>query len=124
MLLFFIVGIFIAPRVYFYFKKPEIVQDIAFENWVKEINLKEDSIKAFESLTNKNKYSKKKVVIKYFEFNPNTVSFNEMKTLGFNSRTASILIKFREKGAKFYSKKDLLNIYGFGAFNNASSNCS
>tara|TARA_B110000495_G_C23029937_1_gene613073 strand:- start:1431 stop:2561 length:1131 start_codon:yes stop_codon:yes gene_type:complete len=112
-LLFFIVSIFITPRIYFYFKPVEVVEDPEFENWVATINQKEDSINEFLALNKKEKYTEEKSEIQYFKFNPNSVSYDEMKVLGFDSKTARILIKFRDKGAKFYSKKDLLKIYGF-----------
>lgn len=112
-LLFFIVSIFIAPRIYFYLKPVEIIEDPEFENWVATINQKEDSINEFLALNKKEKYTEEKTEIRYFKFNPNTVSYDEMKTLGFDAKTARILIKFRDKGAKFYAKKDLLKIYGF-----------
>lgn len=113
MLLFFIVSIFIIPRFYFHFKKTEVIKNQKFENWVAEMNLKEDSINDFLALNKTKKYTEEKAEVKYFKFNPNTVSFDEMKSLGFDGKTARILIKFRKKGAKFYSKKDLLRIYGF-----------
>jgi competence protein ComEA len=112
-LLFFIVSIFIVPRIYFYFRPVEVIESLEFENWIISINQKEDSINRFVSEHKKERYTDKKIDISYFKFNPNTVSYDEMKTLGFDSKTARILIKFREKGAKFYMKKDLLRIYGF-----------
>lgn len=117
MLLFFIFGIFITPRIYYYFKQAEDVKDEAFENWVAEINRKEDSIQDFLALNKNNKFNDKKIdkkiEIEYFAFDPNTVSFEEMQKLGIDNKTARILLKFREKGAKFYNKKDVLKIYGF-----------
>ena len=115
LLLFLIVAFFIVPRVYFRYKKPVKVDDTEFTNWLKDINRKEDSISNFIA---KQKTEKKKNIAKerresFFNFDPNTVSYKEMISLGFDSKTARILEKYRKKGAKFYSKKDLLKIYGF-----------
>lgn len=109
LLLFFILLVFILPRVYFYFEKPQADNDIAFLTWANEQNSL-DSIAKFE------KYSKnvaQDTSINYFKFDPNTVTYDEMVQLGFTKKTASILLKFRAKGAKFYNKKDLLKVYGF-----------
>lgn len=50
--------------------------------------------------------------ISHFEFNPNTIRFEELLKLGFSKKTADNLIKFREKGFVFHEKKDLLKVYG------------
>ncbi len=112
MLLFFIAIVFIIPRAYFYFQKPEIGKDKAFDNWVAEMNTK-DSVLALENVSIKKKDIQTKQENKLFKFDPNTVNYQEMKQLGFDGKTANILLKYRKKGAKFYSKKDLLRIYGF-----------
>mgnify|MGYP000633913132 CR=1 FL=1 len=56
---------------------------------------------------------KEKPEVEYFVFDPNTVSIQEMKKLGVPSKTASILKKFRDKGAQFYEKKDVMKVFGF-----------
>ncbi len=47
-----------------------------------------------------------------FEFNPNTVSYDELIQLGFPKRAANNLIKFRKKGGTFWNKESLSKIYG------------
>ena len=48
----------------------------------------------------------------FFVFDPNTISEKDAIELGFSKKTASTLIKFREKGGKFYIKEDLKKLYG------------
>lgn len=47
-----------------------------------------------------------------FPFNPNTASLIELTRLGISSKTAGILIRYREKGGVFRQKEDLKKIYG------------
>lgn len=106
--LFLIILIFIAPRIYFHFQKMEIIEDKEFLAWADEINRKDSiaySSKSYKNIDNQD--------VSYFKFDPNTVSLEEMKQLGIDSKTANIIVKFRDKGAKFYNKEDLLRIYSF-----------
>ena len=48
---------------------------------------------------------------KIFKFNPNKISRDSLLLLGFKSKTAAILLKYRAK-YHFNNKKDLLKIYG------------
>lgn len=48
----------------------------------------------------------------YFSFNPNTTSYEDLVRLGIPSKTAHILINWREKGKVFYRKEDLAKVYG------------
>lgn len=47
-----------------------------------------------------------------FFFDPNTVSYEELRSLGFSSKVANNLIKYRNKGAKFYKPSQIERIYG------------
>jgi len=49
---------------------------------------------------------------KLFNFNPNTISYEEAVTLGFPEKTAHILINYRNKGGKFYNTESLKKLYG------------
>ena len=44
-------------------------------------------------------------------FDPNEVSFSQMIEMGFDSIVARRIIRYRNKGGKFYKNKDLLKIY-------------
>jgi competence protein ComEA len=47
-----------------------------------------------------------------FVFDPNTVSMEQLLALGFREKTATTLLKFRQKGFVFKEKKDLQKVYG------------
>jgi DNA uptake protein ComE-like DNA-binding protein len=47
-----------------------------------------------------------------FNFNPNTISYEEAIALGFPEKTAHILINYRNKGGKFYNAESLKKLYG------------
>jgi len=129
MLLFLIIIIFVVPRIYFKYKDPSRITDVDFDAWIAEVeyndsvyvytqDLKQDSIDTYYGKNNSKKPYKEnknqsKVDPVYFKFNPNTVSYQELIKLGVYGKTASILIKFRDKGAKFYTKEDLTKVYGF-----------
>lgn len=46
-----------------------------------------------------------------FPFDPNDASIEELQALGIPRRTARTILKFREKGGRFYQKSDLRRIY-------------
>ena len=48
---------------------------------------------------------------KLFKFDPNTVSYDDMRQLGMSDLIARRIIKFRNKGGRFVTKKDLQKIY-------------
>ncbi len=47
-----------------------------------------------------------------FPFDPNEVSAEDLRHFGLSSKVAGTLIRYRERGGKFYRKEDLLKIYG------------
>jgi len=49
---------------------------------------------------------------RFFPFDPNRVSVDELQTLGFSAPLATRISRYREKGGKFRVKADLLKIYG------------
>lgn len=53
--------------------------------------------------------------LKLFVFDPNSASENQFLELGIENWMCKRIIKFREKGGKFYKKADLLKIYDFPA---------
>lgn len=46
-----------------------------------------------------------------FQFNPNTITEEEGLRMGLTDRQIRNIINYREKGGKFYSKKDLAKLY-------------
>lgn len=49
--------------------------------------------------------------IERFAFNPNTATESELLRLGMSERLVSSLIKFRERGGRFYRPEDLQKLY-------------
>ncbi len=47
-----------------------------------------------------------------FEFNPNTVTLDELLKMNLNKKVATTLIKYRNSGAHFYKSEDVRKIYG------------
>ncbi len=53
----------------------------------------------------------KKPAIQYFDFDPNTLDLDGWELLGFSSKQALSILKYRSKGGIFYKKEDLLKMY-------------
>lgn len=51
--------------------------------------------------------------IKLMPFDPNNASESALLSLGLDKNTVKNVLKYREKGGKFYKKEDLKRIYGF-----------
>jgi competence protein ComEA len=70
----------------------------------------------FETET-EDKYSKEnnnyqKTANQKFVFNPNTLTEEDAQKLGFSKKLSATLIKFRNKGGKFFKPEDLKKLYG------------
>ena len=52
------------------------------------------------------------VALSLFQFDPNTSTMKEFKSLGLSEKIAGRIVNFRSKGGKFRIKADLLKIYG------------
>jgi DNA uptake protein ComE-like DNA-binding protein len=50
--------------------------------------------------------------IRYFNFDPNRITYKEMLSLGLSERVARTLINYRNSGGKFLHKQDLMRVYG------------
>ncbi len=77
-------------------------------------NYSPQDFSAFEEAIAKieSKNQSKTKVDSLFEFNPNTVTVNQMVLLGLSSKLAGRIENYRNKGGKFKKPRDLLNIYG------------
>ena len=51
---------------------------------------------------------------KLVEFDPNSISLEDLKKLGFNDAIANRIEKYRQKGGYFRNGEDLKKIYGYG----------
>ncbi len=67
-----------------------------------------------DNFDKKDKYYKKKeqVKIEYFKFNPNTISKEEWKQLGFKDWQIKSIFNYKSKGGSWKSKADVKKIYG------------
>ncbi len=56
--------------------------------------------------------SRKNSKIELFNFNPNTINRDSLLLLGISRKAASNWTKYLHKGGHFYTKKDILKVYG------------
>jgi competence protein ComEA len=103
--------LFIFPSAYTIFKNVEIADSDEFEKWIASFSSesKETDTHTLEQI---HLDIMAEPEYKLFAFNPNTVSKNELIQLGIAEKTADNLLKFREKGGRFYKKEDFGKIYG------------
>lgn len=96
------------------FYKPEDLEKV-YEITPEEYEAIKDFIiiESDSKKNSKNYYKKdKKDYLNLFEFDPNTVTKDELIQLGLKSWQADNLIKYREKGGTFKTGDDLSKIYG------------
>lgn len=86
---------------------------------LEELESTEDSttIKSYDQLEidEVDKFEKKEVkqeVITYYNFDPNTVTKEELIQFGIKEKTAQTWIKFVQSGARFFKPEDILKVYG------------
>lgn len=93
---------------YPYFIQPDkiIVQNLPL------IEMRVDSAVASTEKKGFTKVEEKTSVAKKFDFDPNTVSLEQLISLGFRERSAKTFIKYRSKGFVFKQKSDLKKVYG------------
>lgn len=51
--------------------------------------------------------------IKYFSFDPNTISKEDLMKMGISAKASQTLLNYRKSGAKIKKADDLLKVYGF-----------
>lgn len=61
---------------------------------------------AVETVADTVSYSRAKRKVESFEFNPNTVSLEDLKRLGFSEKQAQSILNYRLKGGRFHRKED------------------
>lgn len=74
-----------------------------------------DTIQAFQPNTffSDREIDNKSRKVALHSVDPNKASYNDLVAVGVPSRVARTMIKYREKGAGFYSPNDLFKVYGF-----------
>ena len=97
-----LIVIFISfPLVFKYFKNDYKPSFLTFEQEIDNARIAE-------------KYSSKtnvKSPVKYFKFNPNLATKEELLSLGLTERQSNQILNFREKKGHFYTKADFKKIY-------------
>lgn len=123
-LLVFLISIMTIAKEYLISSKKVEIEDLCYLEGILELNDKAKSKKTFKELRNKkninslevkkNTSSPKEKITRAFigKINPNIASEDSLKLLGLSSFAVSNLIKYREKGGKIKSPKQLTNIYG------------
>ena len=82
---------------------------------VKDLPLVERKIDSSFNISQKQykgDFSENTSEINLFVFDPNTVTFDQLKDLGFKEKVAKTFLKFRERGFVFKQKTDLKKVYG------------
>ena len=83
------------------------------ENTQTDFSEFEGAINKFEKeLKEKNNPNTQKLSIELFEFNPNTISDNEWKQLGFKDWQIKTINNYKTKGGNWKTKSDVAKIYG------------
>ncbi len=112
-LILIIVSVAILPKVYLNYSTHHSYKfesdSLKMQAWSAELasalSLKEKKAKA----------SKEEPKFENFKFNPNTASKENLLALGFNERSVSNLLNYRESGGQLKIKADLKRIYGISS---------
>jgi DNA uptake protein ComE-like DNA-binding protein len=88
-----------------------------FSGYESDIDRFEMSLQATDNANKQSRYESGKsdnpdYSADLFAFDPNTVSRNEMVSLGFPDKVVQNIIKYRKAGGRFFEKNDLADIYG------------
>lgn len=67
-------------------------------------------------------FNDQKAARKFFPFDPNTLSADSLFLLPIDKKVVNNLIKYREKGGRFHSAKDLMKIYGMSTYEKSIAN--
>ncbi|MDI6833132.1 MAG: helix-hairpin-helix domain-containing protein [Bacteroidales bacterium] len=115
-------GIFVLAILIFFISFIPLTIDIFYKPQIKDFN-KLDSIAtelqnnralALEDKNNKSSANYDNWSINSldpFPFNPNTISAQDFKKIGFTDKQTQSFINYRSAGAKFYTKKDFKKLY-------------
>ncbi len=106
--------VFILLAIKFYVSRLEPTNNISIQEITNEATLKIEKDSNISSSSNQlpNLQIISKDSSTLFPFDPNTISTDQAKTLGFSAKAANVLDNFRKKGGKFKTKEDLKKVYG------------
>jgi competence protein ComEA len=123
--------IFLLPKIYFYLKPVEHIENQPYEQeieaFIREFEEKKllaqgdssDDRETFNPYANVaiSPQFKTKREIEYFEFDPNKIGLADWMRLGFSEKQAASIEKGKAKGWKFYKPEDLKKMYVIGEEN-------
>jgi competence protein ComEA len=89
-----------------------LIESNSTSDSVRSRNSKNNNEQKINSSNYKVESEPEQPIINYHPFDPNIVSKEELIQLGFTEKLASLLIKYRNTGAKFKSSSDLKKLYG------------
>lgn len=106
-------GIFLlASLMLLFFSLPSIFFKTSFTEKTDFSEFEKEIIEFEASLKNTPEVVLPSATITLFNFDPNTVSKENLISLGVSSSIATTFINFRNKGFKFHKKEDLKKVYG------------
>lgn len=92
---------------------PNLYKSLSSKSASTDFSSFKSEIEAFESNKITDEISNpEKIKTELFLFDPNTVSQEDLKRLGFSEKVIRTLNNFRNKGGKFFKKEDFKKIYG------------
>ena len=108
-LMLLIVLFLFSPALFSYLFQPPLYQNQS------DVLILDSMVNEWEKRLNKTSTSLEQVrkdpFPRQFRFDPNTASHEDFSALGFSDIIANRIIKYREMGGEFLTKKDLLKIY-------------
>jgi len=111
-------GIFLlASLMLLFFSLPSIFFKTSFTEKTDFSEFEKEIIEFEASLKNTPEVVLPSATITLFNFDPNTVSKENLISLGVSSSIATTFINFRNKGFKFHKKEDLKKVYGIKEIN-------
>ncbi|HOI86884.1 MAG TPA: helix-hairpin-helix domain-containing protein [Lentimicrobium sp.] len=101
------------PRIHARFMQPELVSDPAFIREAEAFLAKqqEDELKEPAFDYSRPDHSALSARFSPFPFDPNTLDAAGWQRLGFSSRQAAAVVRYRDKGAVFRNKEDLKKLF-------------
>ena len=99
----------LIPNIYSYFETEEKINyKIAY---LEEENNKLEQYSDSNYSESKSYKSRNEKNIKYFDFNPNTITDEKWEELGLSTKQIKVIRNYLIKGGRFYKKEDLKKIY-------------
>jgi len=109
-----IVLLLFVPTLLKEFYKPTPISNLEYYNRVdsffSSLNQKPDNENNSINLVEKEEIPSIKEV-NYFYFDPNTIEIEKLVELGFTLKQAQVIIKYRERGGKFFKPEDFAKVY-------------